>query len=185
MRQVSGQYVIHVLDPIHDGGGDFFWVSGANKAVRVSGGLVRVPLPESFVAAYLAVLPSDLQSFQFDEAHERQWIRNEIDRRFYYVDKALQRLAPVQDKEARLPDTDFIEQSMTKIVELRRQYFGGPTEEEWALATYDRLVQRSPGVSPDALFTQEQLQERVHDLKTWWNAHRNDAAALLTPTPPP
>lgn len=110
---------------------------------------------------------------------------NEFDRRFYYIDKALQRLAPIQDKEARVEDTNFIEQTNRKIIEMRRQYFTGPSEEDWALGFYYRLLQRSPGVSPEALFNQDQVEERVNDLKAWWSAHRNDVANLPTATPPP
>jgi len=180
VREIDGNYVLSVMGPQ-----EYYWISGGNKAVRVSGSSIQVSLPDSFVVAYLAELPSDLQAFEFDDAHESQFVREEIDRRFYYVDKSHARWQGEQDPDLRVPLVSFIDDSLAEVVRLRWEYYGGVSPEEWAESVLRDFQVRRPGAHPQLLNSGPEIEKRINELKAWWGAHRNDPVVLPTSTPGP
>jgi hypothetical protein len=170
-------------------------VSGGNRAIHIQaprdkanpeGAVFVDQLPDSFLATYLTALPSDLPTFDFDEAHFRQWVRNEVDRHFYYVDNLLPELAAASDPKRRVPLVGAVDLRLNEIVELRAQYFGGPSLATWQVEVPKRLELQFPGVDPwEMLNAQPQVEARVNELKQWWAQHRDDAILLPTPTAMP
>jgi hypothetical protein len=192
VRQIAGQNIIYVgcLNVA-----EYLWVSGGNRAIHIQaprdkanpeGAVFVDQLPESFLAAYLAALPSDLPPFEFDEAHFQQWVRNEFDRHFFYVANLLLELTTASDLKRRVPLVGAVDQRLNGIVELRAKYFGGPSLATWQADIPRRLQLQFPGADPwEMLNAQPQVEARVNELKQWWAQHRDDPILLPTPTAMP
>jgi len=188
VRSLGGNNVIYLQQ---GRGGEYFWVSGGDKAVHIDwnriidaedGSDSIEELPAEFLTTYLQQLPSDLPTFQFDEAQTRQFIRDEIDEQFYYTDRTVQQLRDVSDPQQRVGLVGDVDGWLDKVAKLRAKYFGGPTATEWAHAILARFDGEQPGRDPKELDAQPQVESRVNDLKQWWAAHRDDPAVLPTPT---
>jgi hypothetical protein len=181
VEEIAGQHVISFAEGVST---RYLWVSGGSRGVYIRAGTLSEIIPESFVAAYLQRLPSDLPAFQFDDAHERQWIRDEIDRQFYYLDKILAVLVTAA-RDERGGVVAMIDQRLGEIARLRGQYFGGPTEEEWEREVVEQVRQQFPGADGSVFDAQPQVEARVNELKQWWAQHRDDPILLPTPTAMP
>lgn len=176
MRDVAGQRVFFMAN------GQYVWTSGANRVVQIEwlrqedqpdGTFVTRELPEEFLAAYLAVLPSSLPPLVFDAAHEQQFIREEFDRD---LEHAAYYLKQWEAEGGGYPGRYmWVRGNLDKVRERRHRYFGGVSVKERELQL---LAQMKKMADPNALFSYDYHKGQYEELKRWWDQHRADPIDL-------
>jgi hypothetical protein len=172
--EIGGHSLIRILE---GGSAAYLWVSGRDKVVHVICGSWPI---EDFLEVYLERLPSDLDPFEFNDAEREQWVRNEIERQFYYIDKILPRL--VAETDARQLDS-LAENCMNRleqVVDIRARYFGGPSAAAWSNEIVARALRERPDHPGKIVFGPAEIEARKDELKQWWAEHRDDPITLPT-----
>jgi len=123
------------------------------------------PEPTEILTAYLQKYPSTLPAITFDKAHDKQWLKKEIDRRLWLADKYL---ATIQPEDPKLHDKlDDMVQNMLVFLDYREKYYGVKAADEKTLLE-------------EYLYDDKQasLIDRLTDYKTWWEANKSVEIAL-------
>lgn len=149
------------------GGGSYTWMSG-QKVIEIKyTDLQRTkPEPIAVIQAYLQKHPSTIQtSFVFDQAHDVQWIKDEMDRRLWLCDKWFMQLQLKKVEEKQVYQESV--KSMNIFLDYREKYYGiKAADEKNLLAGY---LSSSNGTS---------IKAKLAEYKSWWSSHKTGAISL-------
>jgi hypothetical protein len=163
VREISGNKFIYW----GLGGGSYTWISG-KKVVEIKyTDLQRTKTePIEVVQAYLQKHPSSIPStFVFDQAHDIQWIKDEIERRLWLCDKWFYQLQleKVQQGEA----LQAAIRSMNIFLDYREKYFGVKAANEKNLLA--GFLNTNNGTK---------IKAKQEEYKRWWAANKSSAISL-------
>ena len=150
------------------GGGSYTWISG-QKVIEIKyTDLQRTKSePIEVVQAYLQKHPSTIPAlFVFDQAHDVQWIKDEMDRRLWLCDKwfYLLQLGKVQQAQV----FQEVVKSMEVFLNYREKYYGIAALNEKQLLWGYR--DKNDGTS---------IKAKLKEYKDWWNLNKDKAITLL------
>lgn len=176
VRTVAGQRVLFMAN------GQYIWPSGPNRVVQIhwgrqedqpDGTFVNRELPEEFLTAYLARLPSSLPALVFDAAHEQGFIREEFDRD---LERVAWHLRKWEANGAQKGDQYmWVKGGLDAVRRRRHRYFSGISLKDRELQI---LAQMKKASDPEFFYTYQYQKAQYEELKKWWDQHRNDAIDL-------
>ncbi len=149
------------------GGGSFMWLNNS-VVIRISytdlQGSKAEPL--EVVQAYLQKFPSTIPaSLTLDNAHDQQWIKDEMDRRLWLCDKW-----DAQFQAGKVSLSDLLRElvdNMNVFLDYRQKYYGiNATDDKKALSNY---LYQNDGIS---------IKNKLSEYKTWWSANKGGAINL-------
>jgi hypothetical protein len=152
---------------IRMGGGTYAWISN-NVVIVITYRAFQgnQPEPREVIQAYLQKFPSTIPTtLALDQAHDIQWIKDEMDRRLWLCDKwsAQLQAGTVQQKDAFQAEV----KSMGVFLDYREKYYGiAATTEKNLLAGYLNTNDST------------NIQAKLAEYKTWWNEHKNDSITV-------
>ncbi len=143
------------------GGGSYSWISG-QKVIEIKyTDLQRTkPEPIEVIEAYLQKHPSTIPStFVLDQAHDVQWIKDEMDRRLWLCDKWFYQLQleKVQQSQALQESV----KSMKIFLDYREKYYGIKAAEEKNLLAGYLSTNNGTGI-----------KNKLAEYKAWWAANK-------------
>ena len=148
------------------GGGHYRWLNN-NVVVDISYTDLykQKPEPIEVVKAYLAKFPSTIPNINIDNAHNIQWIKDEIDRRLWLCDKWN---AQFQAGKATQADLIYnLVRNMKVFLNYRQKYF--------AVAADADLTLLSGYQQNNDLVT---IQTKLSEYKGWWSANKAKSISL-------
>ena len=149
------------------GGASFTWISN-NIVIKVSytdlQGAKSEPL--AVVQAYLQKFPSTIPAAMvLDNAHDIQWIKEEMERRLWLGDKWVAQIQPSDPKLNK--KLNAVVKSMNIFLDYREKYYGiAAKDEKNLLAGY---LNQNNSVS---------IQSRLAEYKTWWTSNKGKSISL-------
>ncbi|MDH4164752.1 MAG: hypothetical protein OEW15_18990 [Nitrospirota bacterium] len=149
------------------GGGSYSWISG-QKIIEIKyADLQRTkPEPLEVVNAYLQKHPSTIPStFDFDQAHDIQWIRDEMDRRLWLCDKWFMQLQLRKVEEKRVYQEAV--EHMSIFLNYREKYFRIPAVDEKDII--DGYLSTNNGTG---------IKAKLKEYKDWWTVNKDKAITL-------
>lgn len=149
------------------GGGSYTWISG-QKVIEIKyTDLQRTkPEPIEVVQAYLQKHPSTiLTSFVFDQAHDVQWIKDEMDRRLWLCDKWFLQITLKKAEEKQVYQESV--KSMNVFLDYREKYFSIKAADEKNLLAGYLNTNNGTGI-----------KTKLTEYKNWWTVHKTDAISL-------
>jgi hypothetical protein len=153
---------------IRMGGGTYAWISN-NVVIVITYRDFQgnQPEPREVIQAYLQKFPSTIPTaLVLDQAHDIQWIKDEMDRRLWLCDKWFAQLqaGTVQQNDAYRAEV----RSMNVFLDYREKYYGiAAVDDKKLLSGY---LSTNNGTS---------IQTKLTAYKTWWNQHKGDAITIL------
>jgi len=149
------------------GGGTYRWLSNnVLVSINYTDLYKQKSEPIEVVKAYLAKFPSTISAITINRSHNEQWIKDEMDRRLWLVDKWFAQL-----QVGNIELTKVLMQSvkhMNVFLDYREKYYGiASTPEKKSLWEY---LQGKDGTS---------IRNKLVEYKTWWAA--NKAVAINIP----
>jgi hypothetical protein len=149
------------------GGGSYTWVSG-QKVIEIKyTDLQRAkPEPIEVVQSYLQKHPSTIPStFVFDQAHDVQWIKDEMDRRLWLCDKWFMQLQLKKADEKQVYQESV--KNLNVFLDYREKYYDlKATEDKNLLAGY---LNSNNGTG---------IKAKLVEYKNWWAVHKGDAISI-------
>ncbi len=149
------------------GGGSYTWISG-QKVIEIKyTDLQRTkPEPIEVIQAYLQKHPSTITStFVFDQVHDVQWIKDEMDRRLWLCDKWFYQLQleKVQQNEV----FQQAVKSMNVFLDYREKYYGIKAVDEKNLLSSYLNTNNGTGI-----------KAKLKEYKDWWALNKDKAITL-------
>jgi len=163
LRRIDGNRVFWV----GLAGGSFMWMN-KNVVIRIAYRNIQggKPEPLEVVKVYLEKFPSTIPTtLALDNAHDQQWIKDEMERRLWLCDKwFLQyQMAKVELSES----LQAIVKSMNVFLDYRERYYGIKAQDEKiALMGY---VDSRNGTA---------IKSKLSDYRSWWTGNKNKAISL-------
>jgi len=162
-ESIDGQYFFYS----GLGGGGFRWISNSNMVVDISyTDLQRTkPVPIEVVKAYLAKHPSTVPAITIDDAHNKKWIKDEMERRLWICDKWF---AAYEGKAADLKDTMYgTVKSFEVFLKYREKYYSVKAEADLnAIYAYKRKNDTTG------------LKAKLVELRQWWTDNKGKDITL-------
>ncbi len=149
------------------GGGNYTWTSG-QKVIEIKyTDLQRTkPEPIEVVQAYLQKHPSTIPStFVFDQAHDIQWIKDEMDRRLWLCDKWFLQITLKKADEKQVYQESV--KSMNIFLDYREKYYGIKAADEKNLLAGYLSTNNGTGI-----------KTKLKEYKDWWALNKDKAITL-------
>lgn len=162
LREIDGNRVL----VSSSGGHDYTWVSGSSTVVSISYTDLQMTKPEplEIVRAYLAKYPSsfpaaDIRSISYTEA----WIRNEMERRVWLMEKWVG-----------VGNADVLKQAEAmRTIRTHVEVFARYREKYLGEKAQDLMLAFLTAVEAAAGKDWPKLVEEVGKLRTWWDANKS------------
>ncbi len=148
------------------GGGTYRWISN-NVAVNIeyTDLYKQKPEPLEVVKAYLSKFPSTIPAMTIDQAHNEQWIKNEMERRLWLSDKWFMALQ-LQKAEQRKVLRETVD-SMKVFLDYREKYYGISAKREknllWQYLTSNNGTE---------------IKNKLKEYREWWSLNKGKAITL-------
>ncbi len=122
------------------------------------------PEPLEVVQAYLAKFPSTIPAtLVLDQAHNEQWIKDEMDRRLWLGDKWIARIETVGD----LNELSSVVKSLNVFLDYREKYYGiEAATEKQTLSEYQQAKNKAG------------IKTKLEEYKTWWAENKDKPITL-------
>jgi len=149
------------------GGGSYTWISG-QKVIEIKyTDLQRTKTePIEVVQAYLQKHPSTIPaSFVFDQAHDVQWIKDEMDRRFWLCDQWFMKLQLRKAEEKQVYHESV--KSMNIFLDYREKYYNLKAAVEKNLLAGYLTSNNGTGI-----------KTKLDEYKKWWVVNKDKAISL-------
>jgi hypothetical protein len=149
------------------GGGSYTWISG-QKVVEIQyTDLQRTkPEPIEVVQAYLQKHPSTIPTnFSFDQAHDIQWIKDEMDRRLWLCDKWFMQLQLRKTDEKQVYQETV--KSMKVFLDYREKYYSIKAVDEKNLLENYLMQNNGTGI-----------KAKLTEYKNWWTLNKDKPITL-------
>jgi hypothetical protein len=163
LREINGNQIISLRGSVYR------WIRN-NVVVNISYTDLRgiKPEPLEVIQAYLAKFPSTITMTPTDfkgNAHNVQWIKDEMERRLWLCDKwSMQLQLGKVSQEEMLKN---LVENMTIFLNYRKKYYGVSAEKE--LEALGKYLRANDGTS---------IKAKLTEYKTWWAQHKEKRISL-------
>ena len=148
------------------GGGTYRWKSNnIIVSIEYTDLYKQKSEPIEVVQAYLQKFPSTIPTISIDNAHNEQWLKDEMDRRLWLSDKwdAQYQLGKVQQNDLLRELVDH----MTVFLDYREKYYG--------MKAYDEKVALLNYKSQSDLTS---IKNKLTEYKNWWSTNKGNPINL-------
>jgi hypothetical protein len=149
------------------GGGTYRWISN-NVVVNIEYvDLYRQkPEPLEVVRAYLAKFQSTMATITIDNAHNENWIKDEMERRLWLCDKWLQQLDEGKTDQYKALSA-VVDNHLEVFLDYREKYYGiSAGEEKQALYGYLQAL------------NEKEIRKKLTEYKQWWAENKTNPINL-------
>jgi len=148
------------------GGGNYRWLSNFVVIdISYTDLYKQKQEPLEVIKAYLAKFPSTITNMTIDNTHNVQWIKDEIDRRFWLCDKWNAQFQAGQAKQKDL--INELVDNMEVFLNYRQAYFGMKAMDEMSAL---HQLQKNKDIAS--------IQTKLTEYKTWWSANNGKRISL-------
>ncbi len=159
LRDINGNKIISLR------GSGYSWISN-NAVIEISYTDLygTKPEPLEIIQAYLQKFPSTIPAtLVLDQAHNEQWIKDEMDRRLWLGDKWIARIETVGD----LNELSSVAKNLNVFLDYREKYYGiAATDEKKTLWEYQQAKNKAG------------IKAKLEEYKTWWTANKDSPINL-------
>ncbi len=148
------------------GGGTYRWISNyIVVSIEYTDLYKQKPEPIEVVKAYLAKFPSTIPAVTIDQAHNEQWIKDEMERRLWLCDRWFYQLQ-LKKVELRKTLREAVDH-MKVFLDYREKYYGISAKDEKNLLSSYLLQNNGTGI-----------KNKLKEYKEWWSANKGKAITL-------
>ncbi len=154
LRDINGNKIISLR------GSGYSWISN-NAVIEISYTDLdgTKPEPLEIIQAYLQKFPSTIPAtLVLDQAHNEQWIKDEMDRRLWLADKWIARIETVGN----LNELSSVVKSLNVFLDYREKYYGIEAATEKQTLSEYLLAKNKAGI-----------KTKLEEYKTWWAANKD------------